>query len=255
MNFMTTSLEFFNDPRTYDLASGQYDADVQFYSDLIEKYGEPVLELMCGTGRLTIPYAEKGIDITGIDLSEEMLGSGREKIKQKGLEVEMIKADCRDFTLNRKFKFIFIPFSSIQLLLGRDDIEACFKCVRNHLEDDGRFVFSVFNPDLTILNRDPEEESRFRQFDDPDGRGKVTISEKTSYNRASQILTARWFFTFADNGEKVEKILNVRILFPQELDILINHFGFEIEDKFGDFDFSKFESSSPHQLFVCKLRR
>jgi len=117
------------DGRHYDLLSKGVIDDIPFYLRHVKKYGDPVLELACGTGRVTIPLAESGINITGIDISESMLSHAQAKAKEKEVAIEWIKGDCRDFKLNKKFNLIMFPFNTIAILHELKSIESCFSSV------------------------------------------------------------------------------------------------------------------------------
>ena len=88
--------DLYKDGIHYDLQNKDV-VKVSFYLRQITKYGEPVLELACRTGRITIPLASKGIKITGLDISEPMLEQARKKDRGK---VEWIRTDCRNFHLS-----------------------------------------------------------------------------------------------------------------------------------------------------------
>ena len=108
-------------------SAGRKDAD--FYVGLAKELGGPVLELDCGTGRVLIPTAREGIDITGIDLSEHMLDICRTKLAQESDEVQartrIVRADTRDFDLGTQFKLMTIPFRPFQHLITVEDQLAC----------------------------------------------------------------------------------------------------------------------------------
>lgn len=71
------------DGRNYDLQNKDFVEDIPFYLHQIKKYGEPVLELACGTGRITIPIAKQGVKISGLDISKSMLSHAKRKAKMK----------------------------------------------------------------------------------------------------------------------------------------------------------------------------
>ena len=95
--------------------------DVAFYRDAVHEFGDPVLELGCGTGRITLALAEAGHRVTGLDISERML----ERCNQKraGLRTEsrerahLVQGDMTRFDLGEKFKLVIIPFRPMQHLL------------------------------------------------------------------------------------------------------------------------------------------
>ena len=89
-------------------------ADLHFYKRwLPENKDARILELCCGTGRLTLPIAKDGHDITGVDFTASMLDQAKVKASEEGLEVEFIEADMRSLDLPEQYDFIFIPFNSI----------------------------------------------------------------------------------------------------------------------------------------------
>lgn len=126
---------FYSDAERYDLVEGVFATGefLEFYRRQISRYAEPVLELACGSGRLTIPLAAEGIDITGLDISSEMLDRAKLKAAERRLNTPFIHGDIRDFHLGKRFQLIFIPAQSLSHLYVRDEIEACFSCVRQHL--------------------------------------------------------------------------------------------------------------------------
>jgi 2-polyprenyl-3-methyl-5-hydroxy-6-metoxy-1,4-benzoquinol methylase len=237
------------DGRHYDLQNCHLE-DLIFYQNQIEKYGEPVLELACGTGRLTIPIAEQGINITGLDISEKMLSQAKMKANKKGLKLNWVKSDCRNFNLRKKFKYIFIPFNSIAHLHNLESIEACFSSVKKHLSPDGRFVVDMFNPILSILTRDPSKRYPVTEYPDPDWKGTVVITENNVYDSVNQINRIKWYYKINNKEEYIEE-LNMRIFYPQELDALLHYNGFIIESKFGNYNMEPFLTTSKKQLLVC----
>lgn len=241
----------YRDGRVYDALFGGIAEDIPFYRRQIQRYGEPVLELACGTGRITIPLAEEGLRICGLDISASMLALARSKAEQRDLRIEWFKGDCRDFHLGRRFRVILIPWNSIALIHELSELEACFRCVKQHLTENGRFIIDFFNPRLDFLIRDPSERRPVGEYDDPDGRGKVVVEESNEYDRATQINVIRWIFTIKSQGRELIEELQMRIFFPRELDTLLHYNGFVIEHKYGDYDEGPFEAASPKQLLVC----
>ncbi|MEF8873872.1 MAG: class I SAM-dependent methyltransferase [Candidatus Thermoplasmatota archaeon] len=245
----TKALPIYFDGKHYD-AWTEREVDIPFYKKQVENYGDPVLELGCGTGRITIPIAREGYDITGLDISRELLRRGKEKAEKDELDIRWIEGDMRKFSLDRKFNLIFVPFNTIQHILSLEDLERVFENVKRHMNTDGRFIVEFFNPDLDILNRDPQEEHEVMEYDNPDGEGRIKITEKTSYEKAKQMLHLKWFYNFEDR--RVTREWTSRIWFPKEVDEVFKYNDLEIEHKYGDFDESPFTNNSGQQIVVCK---
>lgn len=96
--------------------------DVNFYVDFAVESGGTVLEIGCGTGRILIPTTRVGINITGLDKSEEMLSICRRKLESEPPEVrdrvKVSRADMSDFNLESKFSLVTIPFGSFNCLVS-----------------------------------------------------------------------------------------------------------------------------------------
>lgn len=244
----------FWDGRHYDLQFKDFSEDIPFYVRCAKKYGGPVLELACGTGRIAIPLAREGFQVTGLDASKSMLEEARQKAAAEGVDVEWVESDCRGFQFDKKFGTILFPFSTIAVLHDLDSVEACFSAVRNHLKNNGRFILHALNPRMDYLTRDPTQRFPVTEYPDPNGKGQIIVTESNVYDRASQINYIKWYYKIGNEPKEQVEELNMRMFFPQELDALLWYNGFAIEAKFGDYDETSFESNSKIQLIVCCKR-
>ena len=203
---------------------------------------------------MTIPIAEKGYNITGLDNSRPMLIEAKRKAKIKRLHIEWVNMDCRDFSLNKKFAFIFFPFNSIAHLQSIEDFEACFSCVKKHLAENGKFIIDIFNPKFSILERNSNSRYPVTEYTPHKNKNAVVITENNFYDKASQINKIKWYYKIGNQIEELLVEYNMRILFPKELDTLLYYNDFKIIEKYGNFDCSKFVSSSSKQLIVCNKK-
>src|SRR6476660_2690004 len=188
------SIPLYRDGRHYDALNSFLVTDIPFYEEEARKAGGCVLELACGTGRLTIPIAQSGVEIVGLDLSGSMLAHARTKAKAVGVEIEFVEGDCRSFDLGRKFGLIFMAFNSMQHLHDYASLAALFANVRKHLVEGGRFVFDVFNPKIEILARVPGERRLEREYQDPDGKGTTAFEHSLTYDDATQVSHIQCYF-------------------------------------------------------------
>jgi SAM-dependent methyltransferase len=253
---LNESIPLYRDGRHYDALNSFLVADIPFYLEEARKTQGPVLELACGTGRLTIPIAQVGVKIIGLDLSASMLEHARSKAKHAGVDIEFVEGDCRGLAMGRKFGLIFMAFNSMQHLHDYASLAALFANVRKHLAEDGRFVFDVFNPKLEILARAAGDRRLEREYQDPDGKATVAFERSITYDDAAQVSHIQCYFV--RRGPKGEELdvrveeLHLRSFFPQELDLLVRSQGFEIVEKFGNFERKAFGSGDPKQVVVCK---
>ncbi|MGE0634100.1 MAG: hypothetical protein AB7O96_16920, partial [Pseudobdellovibrionaceae bacterium] len=172
------------------------------------------------------------------------------------INVDWIHGDCRTFSLNKKFRTIFIGFNSMLHMKDQNSLESLLGRVNLHLQPDGSFLFDIFNPYIPILTREPSARFPVMSVEDPEKGEEVYIEESTSYDSATQLNHVNWFYTI--NGIKDAKAHSfvMRCIFPKELEALLFYNGFEIVEKYGDFDESPFHSDSPKQILICrKLRK
>ena len=249
-------VSFYSDAQRYDLVMGAYSSGDQlnFYLRQVARYGEPVLELACGSGRLTIPLAKEGVKITGMDTSEEMLNVAKLKASQGGANVRFIQGDMRSFDLGEKFKFIFIPAQSLSHLHTRAEIEDCFSCVRRHLAEEGRFLIELFNSSVKMLARESGRRYPIGQYDDPKGGSQVFVTAEVSYDAASQVNRIRYFFRDGESNEETVLSFKMRQFFPQEIDALLWYNDFLTEHKYGNYNEEEFSSDAWKQLIICRAK-
>jgi SAM-dependent methyltransferase len=239
--------DLYDDPALYDLLfpAGKDVASEQFYlSEAIEGRGR-VLELGCGTGRLSILLARNGIDVVGADLSMSMLEAARAKALAAEIEVQFVQADMRHFDFTSQFATILIPGNSLLHLLTIDELKQCFACVRRHLAPGGRLVFDISKWDMSRYARKPEQ--RYPAFK----QGGITIDEMTSYDAAAQVRDVVWFLSAAGAPDFRTIEYRLRVIFPQELLLLLECTGFRLEARHGEFTREPFEASSPRQVCIC----
>ena len=127
---------------TWDLFRGDTSGWVDrfFYWEFITDYGEPVLDVGCGTGRLLLDYMQDGIDIDGVDNSPEMLALCKEKASGLGLKPVLFQQPMEDLELPRKYKVILVPSSSFQLLTEMKKARRAMRRFFEHLEPGGILI-------------------------------------------------------------------------------------------------------------------
>ncbi|MDQ6785699.1 MAG: class I SAM-dependent methyltransferase [Acidobacteriota bacterium] len=223
--------------------------EVAFYERQIERYGSPVLELACGTGNYLVTLSQTDVEISGLDISGEMLHGAQQRAENQNAETNLINADMRSFELDQKFALIFVAGNSFQHLNTLEDVEACFDSVKRHLAPEGRFIVEVFNPSLELLNRNPDE--RYFVGEYKTDEGWIVLTENVFYDAATQINHLKWHYKNQYMKEEQTVSFTMRQFFPQELDALFHYNNFRIEHKYGNFDESAFSSNSPKQIIVA----
>ena len=253
MNDASVVSSIYRSGKVYDLLYPGNDAGTTFWSDLARTCGDPVLELMSGTGYIAIPLAKAGHDVTGVEWAEPMLVEAQRKSQAAGADVNWVRGDVRGFDLGRRFRLIYLPSNSICHLLTREDLEACLATVARHLHPEGRFALNVFVPSLPMLMTPPEEEQDFGSYTDPDSGEPVVMTNRSRYDPATQLKHNRLSRRVGRGPIEPDGELTMRIYFPQELDALLWYNGFAIERKDGE-DRRPFDAQSGMQYYVLRLR-
>jgi SAM-dependent methyltransferase len=256
---------YYLDPRvaaSYDADSGpERDIvrdDIPFYVELAAEAaaaGHAVLELGCGTGRVTVPIARAGVRITGLDASPAMLDVAR--AKAAGIDnISWVKADMADFRLEQQFGLVIIPFRSYLLLLTVEEQKSCLRCIHDHLVEGGRLALNFFNPDLVMMAKRLERRrSAFQARDDERPSGGLRRWEKTEYNTALQSMDwtqRREQLSAAGRVVRVEKTLRMRYIFRYEMEHLLALTGFEVEALYGWFDRRPFDEASAEMVWLAR---
>jgi len=117
--------------------------DRHFYLKIIQTYGEPVLDVGCGTGRLLIDYLQQGIDIDGMDNSPEMLAICQHKAEELRLKPTLYEQYLENLELPRRYRVILVPSSTLQLICEVKAIVKAMKRLYEHLLPNGILVASM----------------------------------------------------------------------------------------------------------------
>ena len=237
--------------------------DVAFFVEMARAAGGPVLEIGCGTGRVLIPTARAGIEITGLDLSPSMLAVCRQSLDQEPTEVQsrvqLVEGDMRDFDLDREFALVTLPFRPFQHLTSVEDQIACLRMIHQHLTLDGKLALDLFNPSIPLL-ADPARSEEFGdepEFTMSDGRRVLRRARITAREYFNQVQDTELIYYVTHPDGRVERLVHgfpMRYLFRFEAEHLLARCGFEVEALYADYSRSPYGSKYPGELIfvVCK---
>ncbi len=131
----------------YELQYANYRDDIAFYARLAERLGvQRILELGAGNGRVSVPLARRGFEVTALEPSTAMLNLAQAYATREQVQINFVQADARDFALNQKFPFIIAPFNMLMHLYTLADQDAALTQIKTHLEIGGVFAFDVYQP-------------------------------------------------------------------------------------------------------------
>jgi ubiquinone/menaquinone biosynthesis C-methylase UbiE len=227
----------------YSSSAPQIAGDLAFYERIAREVGGPVLELACGTGRIALPLAEAGLQVTGVDRSEAMLTIARRKLAALPASAQarttLVDQDMSALNLGRRFGFVFVPFRSFQALLTIDLQRKSLEGIRRHLEPTGRLALHLFDPCLDLLTdtkvRLPELSSSHPET----GRRYVARILRTNFDHLNQLRRDLWRYAeIGPNGEVLAediREMTLRWTYRWELHHLLELCGLTVESEYSDF--------------------
>jgi SAM-dependent methyltransferase len=152
--------------------------ELNFYLSYGKK-GQKILEPLCGSGRFLVPFLEMGFDISGMDLSREML----EKLKEKAPRAKVIQADLTEYVSEELFDYIFISSGSVSLFTDMEQCKSILRKLKERLAPGGKFVFAVD----TIVNRCEESSDYKTSVSVTTKEGlELVLKSKNHYDEESQ---------------------------------------------------------------------
>lgn len=245
--------------RFYDLDYDAFQEDVAMYLGFAERTGGPLLELGCGTGRLLLPLADAGYEVTGVDMSEQMLAIARAKLDAGDLsdQATLLLADMREVRLEQRYRLAFIAINSFMHLTTMEDQLAALRTWRDALLPGGLLVIDVFNPNpQQLLEADGRVEMQGRWFD-PDTGATVMKHFTRTLDDALQLQHVLFIYDEVLPDGTVRRTLapfQARYLYRFEGELLLDKAGFTPEQVYGSYDLDPFTSESERMIFVARRR-
>jgi len=248
---MKENLQEYNIPELYDVENGSLH-DLALLEEYADKGGVNI-DLACGTGRATIPLAEKGYNIIGVDIHEGMLSRAQEKTKNP--LISWVKQNLKGFKLDVTSQFIYMVGNSFQHFLTNEDQDRLLQSVHAHLSVDGVFIFDTRFPSKEELLQ-PETEEYWRSFADHLGR-EVDVSTIAVYDALTQIQSYQTMRRYQERDgsvSKTESRISLRYVYPAEMDRLLANHGFSVVHRYQDWRKTELTSEATNMVYVCRKR-
>lgn len=223
-----------------------------FQNEIIRTKGK-ILEIGVGTGRLFTSALNKGADIYGLDISEEMLGVLYNKLNAHQ-HYRISNQNIIDFSFDFKFDLIIAPFRVIMHLLDKDDQLRAINNVYNHLNINGKFIFDVFVPDLSQLLSGL---NNIRDFEGEYAPGKkITRTVTTSPDLLKQVINIKFHLEWEEDNElkQDEWKVPLRYFFRYELEHLVERSRFEKYRILGDYYGNELNYKSKEFIMICQKK-
>ncbi len=259
-HFEAKQPDFDHIARYYDLLYAERFDDLAMCLTFSDGLDGELLEIGCGTGRITLPLLQQGRKVTGIDISAAALQAARARLRAGGFSnASLYQADMRNFDLPYKaFALALIPINTFMHCLTAKDQLATLQAVFNHLRPGGTLVIDLFHPSLDAL---AEADGRMlledELTDELTGHTvQVFVVRRLEVDRQIQHVTfildelhpdgtlARGTFSFP-----------MRYIHRYEMELLLIQSGFTPQSLFGDYDLSPFSAGSPRMIFVAEKTR
>jgi SAM-dependent methyltransferase len=235
------------------------DLDVGFYVEEAVKVGGKVLELMCGTGRISDPLIEAGVDLTCVDASEGMLAQLKERLRARKLQARVVRADVRYLDLGEEeYELVLIPFHSFSELVSPRDQELSLRAIYACLKEGGRLICPLHNP--AIRARSADGALRLNgSFPTADG-GLLVVSGFETLNEDFGVVDRVQLYEFFDasNNLRAKRVLRMRfaLLTRSEFAELANAAGLVPVALYGDYHRGEYlEESSPFMIWILEKPR
>jgi SAM-dependent methyltransferase len=204
--------------------------------------GGPALEFAIGTGRVAIPLAERGIPVTGIELSGPMIDRLRTKADEATIPV--VAGDMATARAPGTYTLVYLVFNTISNLLTQAEQVACFRNAARHLGPGGRFVVELGVPSLREL---------------PPGQRGVVFDARPgylgvdTYDVLRQRLVSHHVRFDESTGEARLFRTPHRYIWPAELDLMAQLAGFELESRYADWTGAEFTGESTSHVSTYRL--
>jgi ubiquinone/menaquinone biosynthesis C-methylase UbiE len=241
--------------RFYDLDLGDVDDDLFMIRQFAARSGSPILELACGTGRVLLPLAREGYDLTGVDVSPAMLKLARQKLAAEGLisRVTLVEQDMRHLEVDGRFNLALLTLSSFSHLLTTDDQLASLGRIYEHLNPGGLLLLDLFNPDLERLLDFHGQVILDKVMTNPATGHRLLKFRTETVDLAEQVIDVTYIVDEVDEQGQMQRTLfpfSMRYLFRYELELLLRHTGFQLESIYGSYDLDEFDDASDRLLAV-----
>ena len=235
----------------WDPEAGGFEEDLPFYESLAAEADGPILELACGTGRVALHLARLGHDVSGLDVSAEMLASARARTTPD-LKVSWHEADMAGFDLGRQFALIFCAITSFAHLTEPDQQAACLEACARHLQPGGKLVLDLRFPDPAYYEQ-ISSHLLFRwrqQLPSGEWLSKFTV-ERLQLAEQRREITLFYDLETAAGLQRTVVQYDLRDMFPYEAELLLHAAGFEVAQVHGGYDWQPFEDASDRMLYVA----
>lgn len=253
--------QYFMPAMNYAPIATLYDAyvrtavDIPFFEEASRGYAT-VLELMSGTGRVSVPLIRSGVNLTCVDNSADMLAILRQKLHAEGLAADVYEMDVCALSLGRTFDMSFIPFHSFAEIVSPEDQRKALRAIHTHLRDAGQFICTLHNPPVRLKSVDGVLHLRGKYLLEGQS-GILILWSVEQYDPSSRLVTGLQLYEMYNDAATLTARSYVDIQFYVHdhagFEELLTSEGFKVKALYGDYDRSAFrEDESPVMIWVLQ---
>jgi SAM-dependent methyltransferase len=239
--------------RLYDLEHRDWLEDLELYRNFAQRCNGPVLELGCGSGRVSLALARAGMHVTGVDTSKAMLSLAHAHAAELSLRLRLEQADVRALTWKSMFALVVYPLNGFLHLLTVEDQLAALRCAHRALLPGGYLIVDLPNPH-TVFAPDTDGEFLLRRaFSSPEGHAIASYTcSLTDLAAQRQHLTLRYDEMEGDALVRQTTVeMDLRFVYRYEIESLLRQVGFEVDAVYGSYDLDPYETDSDVMVVVA----
>jgi ubiquinone/menaquinone biosynthesis C-methylase UbiE len=242
----------------YDMEHAHFKEDLDLYQNFAEICGGKILELACGSGRVLLPLAQEGYEITGVDTSAEMLKLARQRLETAGVagQCTLVQQDVSKLHLQQKFRLAFIALGSFAHLISREMQQKALAAIRAHLSQGGLFIIDISNADVRYMEDLGGQLLHLGTWRGDDG---VYMTHLVSPATATDqhLLELTHFYDRYNQGGSIQRHVVTTYLYlfeRSEIELLLEQAGFIIKDVYGDYELFPYQLESPRMIIIAEAR-
>lgn len=242
----------------YDIEHAHFDEDVDLYLNFAELSGGPLLELACGSGRLLVPLAREGFEVTGVDNSPTMLRLAEQSLERAGVagHCKLVLQDICTLHLDSKFRMAFSALGSFAHLTARKQQQQALSTVRAQMMTGGMFILDISNADARYME-DLSGQVLHQGTWQRDNGSLVTHFVSPASSTKKHLLELTHFYDTHLQGGPVQRTVTKTHLYlfeRNEMELLLEQAGFRVKDVYGDYELDPYENQSPRMIFIAEAQ-
>ena len=242
----------------YDLEHAQFDEDLDMYRNFAELSGGAILELACGSGRVLLPLAQDGYEVTGVDSSAAMLAIARERLLETGLDAHarLVKQDISTLHMEKKFRLAFIALGSFGHIATRKAQQMTLAAVHAHLSPGGTFIVDISNADARYMESLASHILHQGTWRRDDGTLLTHFVSPTTATDQHLLELTHFYDQHSQGGAVHRTVVTTHLyLFERsEIELLLEQAGFVVKAVYGDYDLGPYQLESPRMICIAEAR-